>query len=391
MSGFYHASRPAPSRGNGAAGALPSASGTRGLLGAMARFHARVGVRLALRILAPSLAILFALYFILRPEFFVYLAGVILGDSGPLARGAFAALTATVAARAAAARVCAGLGGWMRHLPSSAALTRRMAILAIAVAEMPVIVILAGFAAVSARSASASLPADLAGFAALAPAAAIAAVRTRNRAPRAVLGFTGAALCASGRWLLLAAGLVLAVAAERIAGPVRGPKRKNSVFDGRHALGLPAAVARRAVGKAIAVPYLIGIAVLALAAAFLANNPLPPATAGAAARLGGALALTAFLAAASSLLAARRPPWPLERSWPRSARARVATDALLLSVPAAALLAPLAAVNPGPFRSWPPSFRRPGCGRPRPCGSTASCASAPGASCWARARSPPRP
>ena len=342
MAESYHASLP----GRSPAGGLPPRrAGTWALLGAMLRFHARVGVRLALRILAPSLAILFALYFILRPEFFVYLATVILFDSGPLARGAFSVLIAFAAARAAAPRVCSGLGGWMRHLPSSAALTRRMAVLAIAVAQAPIIILLAAFAVLSARSSPGLLPLDMLGLAGLGVAAASAAVRVRNRAPRTALGLAAGVFFASGEWPLLLAGFALIAVVDRISGPVRASKKRAAARDGGHPFGLPAAVSIRAVGPGILVPFLLAGLVLALTAAFLVNNPLPPSTAAAAARLGGVLAAAVMLGGAASLLAARRPPWPLERSWPRSARRRVLADAALLAGSAAVLLIPLAAIE----------------------------------------------
>jgi hypothetical protein len=335
MAEFYHASAPGRS----------PAGGTRILLGAMLRFHARVGVRLALRILAPSLAILFALYFILRPEFFVNLATVILFDSGPLARGAFSTLIAFAAARAAAPRVCLGLGGWMRHLPSSAALTRRMAVLAIAIAELPVLGILAAFAVLSARSSPGRLPVDILGLAGLGIAAASAAVRVKSRAPRTSLGLAAGTLFASGSWPLFLGGIILIAAVDRISGPVLSSKKGPAPLGGRHPFGLPAAVAVRAVGSGIVIPILLAGIVLALIAAFLANNPLPASTAAAAGRFGGALAAAVFLGGAASLLAARRPPWPLERSWPRSARRRVLVDAALLAGSAAVLLIPLALIE----------------------------------------------
>jgi hypothetical protein len=104
-------------------------------------------------------------------------------------------------------------------------------------------------------------------------------------------------------------------------------------------------VAGRAVGLKILIPYALSGGVLALTQAFLWNNPVSGPTAAAAARFGGMLATAVFLAGAASILAAKRPPWPLARTWPRSARRRVLDDTLFLAVPAVLLLIPLGLIE----------------------------------------------
>ena len=103
---------------------------------------------MALRILAPVLAILFALYFLFKPEFFVHLAEIIIYESGPLALGLVLTVIALTTAKTATSRVCYGLSGWIRHLPSDDILNRRMAVLAILIAQTPVLGVLAAFALV---------------------------------------------------------------------------------------------------------------------------------------------------------------------------------------------------------------------------------------------------
>jgi hypothetical protein len=301
---------------------------------------------LALRVLAPALAILFALYFILRPEFFLYFAGIILFDSGPLARGAFSTLIAFAAARTAAPRVCHGLSGWMRHLPSSAPLVRRMAVLAVFIAETPVLGILLVFAILTSHQAPGRIPVDALGLIGLGFSAAAAAVRTGRRGPRLALGLAAGVLCASGRWALLGGGIVLLGIVDRISGPILAAKTRPSFHEIRSFIGLPASVAGRAVGPKILIPGALSGVVLALTQAFLWNNPLSGPAASAAARFGGALAAAVFLAGAASLLAAKRPPWPLARTWPRSARQRILDDALFLAGPAVLLLIPLGLIEP---------------------------------------------
>jgi hypothetical protein len=310
------------------------------------RFQARVGIRLALRVLAPTLAVLFGLYYLLRPEFFLYFAGIILFDSGPLARGAFSALIAFAAARAAAPRICSGLGGWMRHLPTSGPLVRRMAVLAVVIAQTPVLGVLLVFAVLTSGQAPGRIPVDALGIVGLGFSAAAAAVRTRRRAPRLVLGLAAGVLCASGRWALLGGGIVLLGIVDRISGPILAPKTRAAFRRTGTFLGLPTAMAGRAVGPKILIPGALAAGVLVLTKVFLWNNPVPGPTAVAAARLGGTLAAAVFLAGAASLLAARRPPWPLSRTWPQSARRRVLADALFLAFPAVLLLIPLGLIEP---------------------------------------------
>jgi hypothetical protein len=364
MSEFYHASAPQGTRtddkpaggikGQAFAAEIdprakpgaPAAADAGTIRRAMLRFHSRVGVRLALRVLAPALAVLFALFYILRPEFFIYFAEVILFDSGPLARGAFSALIAFAAARAAAPRICYGLGGWMRHLPSSGPLVRRMAVLAIFIAQTPVLGVLLVFAVLTARQAPGQIPVNALGLIGLGFSAAAAAVRTRRRGPRLALGLAAGVLCASGRWALLALGFALLGIVDRISGPI-GPSKTAPTFRSIWTLfGLPTAVAGRAVGPKILISYALSGGVLVLMLAFLRNNPVSGPTAIAAARLGGTLALAVFLAGAASILAAKRPPWPLARTWPRSARRRVLADALFLALPAVPLLIPIGLIEP---------------------------------------------
>jgi len=342
MPEFYHAFGPQGIRSDGnSAGRAP----LRTILRAMLRFHARVGVRLALRVLAPALAILFALYFILRPEFFLYFAEVILVDSGPLARGAFLTLIAFAAARAASPRVCYGLGGWMRHLPSSGSLVRRMAVLAIFIAQTPVLGILLVFAVLTEGQVPGRIPVDALGLVGLGFSAAASAVRTGRRRPRLVLGFAAGAICASGRWALLAAGFALLWIVDRVSGPIIALKTRPAFRSAGTLFGLPTAIAGRAVGPKILIPYALSGGVPVVTQAFLWNNPVSGPTAAAAARFGGTLAAAVFLAGAASILASVRPPWPLARTWPREARRRVLDDALFLALPAVLLLVPLGLIE----------------------------------------------
>ena len=108
-------------------------------------FHLRVGIRLALRKLAPVLALIFAAYFIFRPEFFYELAAGFV-QAGFLMTGLLSTMISLSVAGMAASRICHGLDGWIRHLPANGLMHRRLAIFAIFIAQLPILLILAGFA-----------------------------------------------------------------------------------------------------------------------------------------------------------------------------------------------------------------------------------------------------
>ena len=104
-------------------------------------FHLGVGIRLAVRKLAPVLAVIFAAYFILRPEFFHELsAGFV--HAGFLMTGIFSTAISLSVAGMAGPRVCHGLDGWIHHLPASSLMHRRLAVFAIFIAQIPILFIL---------------------------------------------------------------------------------------------------------------------------------------------------------------------------------------------------------------------------------------------------------
>ncbi len=103
------------------------------------RFHFAVGARLAMRLLVPVVAIGFGAGMLLGTDFVTSFARVLFGSR---ASGGTAVLFAALllgSAMEAAPRVCRGLGGWLRHLPVSGLAHRRAAGLAIAVAQLPLL------------------------------------------------------------------------------------------------------------------------------------------------------------------------------------------------------------------------------------------------------------
>jgi hypothetical protein len=79
----------------------------------------------------------------LQVDFLVNLARLLFGVRGSLASALLVLGAAVAVAAVAAPRVCAGLGGWLRHLPVAGATHRRAAAAAIAVAEAPLLAFLA--------------------------------------------------------------------------------------------------------------------------------------------------------------------------------------------------------------------------------------------------------
>ncbi|HEY8020692.1 MAG TPA: hypothetical protein VIH93_06310, partial [Thermoanaerobaculia bacterium] len=120
---------------------------------ALARFHLAVGGRLAAIVLAPAFAAGFGAGMLLGVDFLSSLARLLYGSDGPRPAGAagalWIALVTVGAARTAAPRVCGGLSGWIRHLPADGLAHRRAAALAIAVAQLPLLLLLAVLAPVA--------------------------------------------------------------------------------------------------------------------------------------------------------------------------------------------------------------------------------------------------
>ena len=95
------------------------------MMNAVFRFHLHVGARLALRIFIPVISIIFALYYLLRPELFHSLMAQIL-EGGILLSGITTTFICLIFAGYASRRICLGLNGWIRHLPSEGKVNRRM-------------------------------------------------------------------------------------------------------------------------------------------------------------------------------------------------------------------------------------------------------------------------
>ncbi|HEV3076377.1 MAG TPA: hypothetical protein VHB47_18285, partial [Thermoanaerobaculia bacterium] len=353
--------------------------------------------------------------------FLLNLAGLLFGARGSVAPALLVLGAAVAVAAVAAPRVCAGLGGWLRHLPVTGATHRRAAAAAIAVAEAPLLAFLALLVLAARSRPGAATAARLLGLLAVALAAAQVAVPTRRRAAAVPPALAAGLLAGLGSWPALAASVPLLAVADLAAGPPRSPRSPRPAHSrgaarrwlaarpppaaerlpaphrlqvppaaaapsGRHApVLLPARIARRALGWRPVRAYAVALLPWLAALLFAANNRLVPLHATRAAVLGGGGSCVLLLAGLAGTLAARRPAWPWVRSLPWPARRRVLDDALLLGASCLPLLAltglaapaavpPLAAILPwlavraaGAIRR-PASPASPAAGRIRPSG-----------------------
>jgi hypothetical protein len=310
-------------------------------------FHLRVGARLALRVLAPVVAFACGAAGFFEKDFLRNLSAILFtgrGSSGLL----LAAISLGVASTAAP-RICRGLTGWVRHLPASGVAHRRAATLAVAVAQLPLLVGLAGLASLAVKG-RATLAVTILGLAGTTLATAVAAVPAQRSLLTRGLALPAAALTASSHGLWIAAGFVLLLVADVAAGPLGRtttghPPRRRGAGSARF---FEARIAWRALGWKLAEAYVAGLLPVGAAALFVANNRAELASRHVllAALLGGGVGLVLFLAQTGEALAARRPAWPWLRSLPGSAAERVRRDALFLAAHALPLLAVAAWIDP---------------------------------------------
>jgi hypothetical protein len=261
-------------------------------------------------------------------------------------------LAAVGFAAAAAPRICRGLGGWMRHLPIHGRAQRRAALLAITVAELPVILGMMIFSWVAAGFGTAFVI-DLLGLAVCAPAAALAVMPVERPLLARPLALAAALAAVSGGLGLLAAGAGLLLAADAVAGELPRHATTGAPVGGRSWLGrlLPGGlieirIAWRALGWRLLSALAAGLLPLGAALFFVTNNELAPQHVRLAALLGGTCAVTFLFADLGEALGVRRPAWPWSRSLPWSALSRVRTDAALLAVHALPVLLITAWIDP---------------------------------------------
>ena len=330
-------------------------------------FHLSVGTRLALRKLAPILAVAFAAYYLLRPELFNTVFAALL-ERGSLLMGLVSSILSLSVAAMAAPRICLGLNGWIRHLPARGLTHRRLAGIAIAVAQTPVLLVLALLSLIAFAVFQVSPILYLLGLPILGLAAGLCVLPVRRNILTKPLSFAACVFSTSGHWIFLTIAIVLLIIADHSAGSL-SPSRKPSIlrklssshkFSESHKPGLSqppitsqksfttqknftapktitssfisATLAFRAFRLRIFFAYLPSLFVLGLTSLFLSNNTLTPHQIFRGVIFGGTLSIAVFCAFTANLLAVRRPPWPWSRSLPWSANHRILTDTILIGL-----------------------------------------------------------
>jgi len=326
-------------------------------------FHLRVGARLSLRVLAPVLAAVLFLYYILRPEFTLEIARILFIEGSLIESGLIGTALLVGLGRIVAPRLGAGSGGWDRSLPVGRGDRRLSAVFAVLLAEAPLLAVLAALAwFITAPDPALVAPPigrlvahlrlaapHFAGLIVGAAAAGLACLPALATPLMRFLLIIACFLSFSGHAAVIAASaavLVLSVVSPgrgAVPGKGRGPRS-----------AVPSAVffpclSLRAVRGRLVLAYLPAAVALGAAWLFLTNNELAARTAFSLSLFGLSLGLTGFIGTAAEILAVRRPAWPWSRSLPRSAAARVRDDALLLALLALPLAAGLAILHRPPW------------------------------------------
>lgn len=323
------------------------------------RFHLRVGIRLALRTLAPVASIIFAFYYFFRIEFFTALANAFFMESSGLVSGLLFSVFSLSLAGIAASRICLGLTGWIRHLPVSSQTSRRLAGLAIFIAQIPVLVFLVFPILFLSKNSGIVLSLYIIGLAFLGLASAVCVLPVQRKLLTRPLAAVACVFSASGNWPFLILGLILIACCDLLSGsliPVRKRSRFHRAFKGTL---LYASISWRALRLRVFSSYILAVLILGGTSLFVSNNNFNPHLSTQATLFGGTLGLTILLATLANRLASRRPPWPWARSLPWSARLRIVIDSLFLTVHTLPLLVLLAFMNitaVGPLVAILPSF-----------------------------------
>jgi hypothetical protein len=312
------------------------------------RFHLSVGIRVALRVLVATVAVFFALFYLLRPELFIGATALLISHGVP--GGLASAVSFLIFAGIASRRICLGLTGWIRHLAATGSLQRRLAALAVLTAQLPIILIWTVLAFAAGHMYGVRIVPFLAGLPISAAAASLAVLPVRRKYLTLSLAAAAAVLAGSSNWLLLAGGILLMTSADLSAGPIV-PVRSRTVFSLPGGVAFHLAIAWRALRFRVIIPYIPSLFMIGLSFFFLANNTVSQRLAATVVRLNGALGLIIFSGIFANILASRRPPWPWARSFPTGARTRIRNDALLIFLHAAVLLIPVALTDFIAF--WP--------------------------------------
>ena len=294
---------------------------------AFLRFHLNVGARLAAKILAPLIALFFSALYIFKIDFFVVLARALFVDSHFVVSGLFYSAITIATSRMIAPRICLGLNGWIRHLPLESRLNRRLALISIFMAQLPVLLSLSLPSLLLANSLEVNSAVYFSGLPVLGLASALFVLPIKNALFIKPFVLCACILSASGNWLMLISGAFLYLICDLVSGPIAARKKRQRFRKATKGMWLSFFIGMRAVKWRVSFPYILALMVLGLTQVFVLNNDLSPILTGKIRLFGGAYSTVVFCAFFAHVLAVRRPPWPWARSFPLSSRWRILMDA----------------------------------------------------------------
>lgn len=291
------------------------------------RFHLNVGARLAAKILAPLIAAFFASLYIFKIDFFIVLAHALFVESHFVVSGLIYSAIMIATSRMIAPRICLGLNGWIRHLPLKSRSNRRLALISIFMAQVPVLLLLSLSSLLLSNSLGVNPAVYFSGLPVLGLASALFVLPFQNGLFIKPFVLGACILSASGNWLMLISGAFLFLICDLVTGPIATRKKRQRFSKATKGMWLSFFIGLRAVKWRVGFPYIFSLIVLGLTQVFVLNNDLSPILTGKIHLFGGACSTVVFCAFFAHVLAVRRPPWPWARSLPRSSRWRILMDA----------------------------------------------------------------
>ena len=301
------------------------------MMSAVFRFHLHVGIRLALRLFVPVISLFFALYFLLRPELFNSLMARVL-DAGFLLSGITATSICLIIAGFASRRICLGLSGWIRHLPVEGIIHRRWAGLAVALALTPALAIMAGLALAAMKIHQVTVAPFLVGLPFVGLSCGLFVLPVHRKCAARPLAALASMSFSSNNWILAAGGILLLIAADRIAGPIIQNIKHQEFRKPVKRMIIISAINWRALRLRPLALYLVSLPFLGASQLFIANNDPSPLLAEKTILFGGALGMILLCSFSAGMLASRRPPWPWIRSLPWSAKTRIFWDSAFIGL-----------------------------------------------------------
>jgi hypothetical protein len=205
-----------------------------------------------------------------------------------------------------------------------------MAGFAVSVAQIPMLAILAGLAAIAVKLYHVSAVPFFAGLPLVGVSCGLFVLPVERKFFARPLAAMAAIFVSSNHWVFLAGGIFLLIAADRISGPLIQKKKHAKFRKPFKGMFLLASINWRALRLRPVVLYLLCLPFLGGAQLFIANNDPEPLLAEKMIRFGGALGLILFCSIFANMLASRRPPWPWIRSMPWSAQTRIVWDSFFV-------------------------------------------------------------